>query len=86
MTLRKAIETARGMDDYALRDAVFWGSWQYLLAAIALGRRAPADLAGRRSAYCIPRTLPWWGAALIRREQRLRALLPRAIELARRSD
>jgi len=77
-----AVQAARQMTDHQLRDAVFCGSPTWALAAIALGRRTPPDLAGRQSAYCIPHTLPWHRLAARRRESRLRALLTRAERVA----
>jgi len=77
-----AVQAARQMTDRELRYAVFCGSPTWVVAAIALGRRTPPDLAGNRSAYCIPHTLPWHRPAAHRRERRLRALLTRAERVA----
>jgi hypothetical protein len=75
MNVRRAATLVDGMTDVEVCDRVFGGEYWWLLAAMIRGRRTPADLAGRKSRYTIPRTLPWWPAREVTRERRLRAVL-----------
>ena len=63
------------MTDRELYDAIVCGDCRWLVAAIVTGRTTPPDLAGHRSSYTVPRSLPWHPAHELRREHRLRRLV-----------
>lgn len=77
--LREAAETIARLSDRELRDLLCCGRSElgdyYLVAAIASGRRAPSDLAGRRPAYRVPISLPWHHRRERERERHCQRLL-----------
>lgn len=82
MKIKQAIIRANAMTDRALSYEVSCGPYWWLVAAIATGRRTPADLAGHKGEYRIPRSLPWHPRRERERERRLRALVARELSKA----
>jgi hypothetical protein len=75
MNVATARRVGATMTDAERRDAVLGRQYAFLVAAVVDGWLTPPDLAGRRSRYAIPRTMPWWPMRERRREARLRALV-----------
>ena len=75
MSLKRAMQEMPKLSDCQVRNFVFHGSFIWLIAAIRQGRRTPPDLAGRRSGYCVPQTLPWDSNRTKRRAYRLLRLI-----------